>query len=265
VRARRVPEGVPLPPAKALSAVASGRAREKILLVDDDAIFREEFAECLGEYEVLQAATGEEALAILKKPNEINLVMLDVRMPGMGGLAALEKIAEIAPEAGTVILTGYGSKEVVIRALRGKADDFIEKPFDIAKTRAIVEKVLAAKKDGYRPEAADLGDKIEHVKRFLRRNCLRKVSLQDAAQAVCLSPKYLSRVFWEQSGSSFNEYKLGLKMDAAKELLKETGYNVDQISAKLGYQNTESFIRQFKKVAGCTPRAYRGKMPRRGR
>lgn len=233
--------------------------QEKILLVDDDAVFREEFVDCFGGYGFIQAADGNEALQILKKPNEIDLVVMDVRMPGIDGLSLLEKINQIAPGVGTIIITGYSSKEVVLRALRGKADDFLEKPFDIEKARAVIEKVLNVKKDGYRSEAADVAGKMEHVKRFLVRNLSRKVSLKDAADVVFLSPKYLSRIFREHEGTGFNDYKLGLKMGEAKKLLTQTAYNVDQISDKLGYQNTESFIRQFKKMTGRTPSGYRKK------
>src|SRR3989339_1667138 len=234
--------------------------REQILLVDDDKIFREEFVECFGGYGFIQAADGGEALKILKRPNEIDLVIMDVRMPGIDGLSLLEKINEIDSGVGTIIITGYSSKEVVLRALRGKADDFMEKPFDLEKARAVIDKVLNARKEGYRNDAADTAGKIEHVKRFLNRNSSRKVSLKDAAGVVCLSPKYLSRIFQEHEGTGFNEYKLELKMTEAKIFLKKTAYNVDQISDKLGYQNTESFIRQFKKIAGQTPAAYRKKI-----
>jgi two-component system response regulator YesN len=241
----------------------TGNARprqEQILLVDDDEIFREEFVECFSGYGFIQAANGDEALKVLKKPNEIDLVIMDVRMPGMDGLSLLEKIRELASDAGTIVITGYSSKEVVLRALRGKADDFLEKPFDIEKARGVIEKVLNAKNGGYRNDAADTAGKIEHVKRFLSRNSSRKISLKDAADAVCLSPKYLSRIFREREGTGFNEYKLELKMAEAKNILKKTAYNVDQIADKLGYQNTESFIRQFKKIAGATPAAYRRKI-----
>ncbi len=233
--------------------------REKILLVDDDSVFREEFTECFSGYEFLQAADGAEALRILKAPNEIDLVIMDVRMPGLDGLSLLEQINKTASGVATMIVTGYSSKETVLRALRGKADDFLEKPFDIEKVRAAIDRVLNLRKTGYRGDAADTAGKIEHVKRYLTRNSSRKVSLKDAAAAVFLSPKYLSRIFQEHQGTGFNEYKLELKMAEAEGLLRQTAYNIDQISEKLGYQNTESFIRQFKKTTGATPAGYRRK------
>lgn len=230
-----------------------------ILLVDDDDVFREEFAECFSGYRFIQAANAAQALAALKKPNEIDLVIMDVKMPGMDGLCLLEKIKELSPDIGTIIITGYGSKEVVLKVLRGKADDYIEKPFDIEKTRRIIERVLDARKGGYSNGSATIADKIEHVKLFLTRNAGRKVSQKDAADAVCLSQKYLSRLFREQTGTSFNSYRLQLKLNEAKNLLTQTGYSVDQIAHRLGYQNAGSFIHQFKKLSGLTPAAYRHK------
>jgi two-component system, response regulator YesN len=232
---------------------------EKILLVDDDKILRNEFKDCFSEYDVIEAGTGEEALKIINKPNEIDLVILDVRMPGIDGLKVLEKIKETAPELGIIIFTGYGSKEIVIDALRKKADNFIEKPLNVDKTREIIEKVLAKKRGEEDISSADITGKIERVKHFLARNWCKKVTLKDAASAVYLSPKYLSRIFRESTGTGFSDYKLSLKIKEAKNMLKDTGLNIDQISNKLGYENPESFIRQFKKITKLTPTEYRRK------
>ncbi len=231
----------------------------KILLVDDDNIFRSEFKECFSEYNIREASSAEEALNILKKPNEIDLVILDVRMQGMSGLEALSKIKKLAPQTAVIISTAYSSKDIAVDALRGKADDYIEKPLDIEKTKTTIEKLLDER--GGQPDiaACDIRDKMERVKRFIERNCFKKISLSDAANAVYLSPKYLSRAFKEHTGVGFSDFKLTVKIDKSKELLNKTGYKIDQISDKLDYQNTESFIRQFKKFTGLTPTQYRKK------
>lgn len=230
----------------------------RILLVDDDSIFRSEFRECFEEYGIAEASNGLEALKILKRPHEIDLVILDVRMSGMNGIEVLEKIKKMFPDMRIFILTGYSSKDVAVEALRGKADDYIEKPLDIDKTRRLLEETLKTKSVRH-DDSTDIKSKIERVKEFVQRNCFKKVGLKDAATVVCLSPKYLSRVFKEYAKTGFNEYKLGLKIDAAKKLLEKSGYNVDQISDKLGYQNSESFIRQFKKLTKRTPSEFRRK------
>jgi YesN/AraC family two-component response regulator len=230
---------------------------DNILLVDDDKEFRSEFRDCFGEYNIAEAATAEEALAFLKKPNRIDLILMDVQMPGMGGLKALKLVRAAAPSAGVIIMTGYSSKEVVIEALRGEASNYIEKPFDVDKARAIIEAVLA--KTGGEEETAltDGRGKVEKVKNFVRRNCLKKVKLEDAAAAVYISPKHLSRIFKTYSGEGFSQFYLGCKMDKARELLRTTSYSVDHISQKLGYENTASFIRVFKKLTGKTPTGFR--------
>jgi two-component system, response regulator YesN len=231
----------------------------KILLVDDDPEFREEFREYFDDFEFTEAGNGKDALETLKKPNEIDLVILDVKMPGMDGLEVLSRIREIAPEVGIIISTGYSTKDTAIEAFRKQADNYLEKPLNIEATREIINKVLDTKKGLPDFAASDITDKIERVKYFLERNCFKKVTLEDAAAAVCLSAKYLSRVFKEHTKQGFNDYKLAIKMDQAKNMLAETGYNVNQISDRLGYENVESFIRQFKKLAKCTPSVYRHK------
>ena len=88
----------------------------KILLVDDDAIFREEFKDCFEEYGIQEAANGEEALRLLKMPNEIDLVILDVKMYGMDGIEVLNRIKKMDRTLTTIILTASGSKDTVIDA-----------------------------------------------------------------------------------------------------------------------------------------------------
>jgi CheY-like chemotaxis protein len=88
----------------------------QILVVDDDKKFREEFKECFKEYEVLEAGSGEEALAILKKPYEVDLVLLDVKLPGKEGTEILKEIKGIAPELPILMLTAFSRKDVEIQA-----------------------------------------------------------------------------------------------------------------------------------------------------
>jgi len=230
----------------------------KILLVDDDKDFRREFSYALDEYEVIEASSGREALELLKGPNEIDLVILDVMMPESSGTEVLKEIKNLAPELGIIILTGYGSKEVAVEALKGHADDYIEKPFDIQKTKETIEDILAKKRSkSYSMDSNDIKSKIERVKHFVERNFHKKVSLKDAAVRVCLSPKYLSRVFKQNTGMGFSQYKLSVKVKKAKEFLTKTGCNIEQISDKLGYQNVESFIRIFKSLTGRSPTEFR--------
>jgi YesN/AraC family two-component response regulator len=232
----------------------------KILLVDDDSEFRKEFEHCFGEYDIVHAPTGEEALAILRKPNEIGLVILDVNMPGMGGTDVLACMKAISPELSVVIVTGFSSKDVAINALKRRADDYIEKPFEMEEMREVMERLLGDGRRGKgRNGSGAAADRIRRVKDYVERNCYRKITLNDAARAVSLCPKYLSRVFKEAAGEAFSAYRIKVQMKKACELLASGRYNVNQVSEKLGYRNPESFIRQFKRFTRRTPSQYRKK------
>lgn len=230
-----------------------------ILLVDDDKDFRDEMRDCLEDYKIIEASNGEEALELLRKPNEIDLVILDVMMPGLSGTEVLKEIKGMAPDLGIIILTGYSSEGIAIESLKGHADDYIEKPVNINKIKESIEDLLEATKKKCSLDISSIKGKIERVKHFAERNYHKRVCLKDAAKAVYLSPKYLSRIFKQNTGIRFNEYKFRIKIKKAKELLKKTGYNINQISDKIGYKNTESFIKIFKKLTGCTPTEYREK------
>lgn len=233
---------------------------EKILIVDDDKEFRAELGECLAGYEIHEAANGREAIGFLDRANDIDLIILDIKMPGPSGLDVLNEIKRKDPDLGVIILTGYSTKDTAIEALRNQADDYIEKPPDPEELTKIIERILEKKRGGEDAGGISIQSvegKIEKVKRFVERNCFKKTGLEEAARAVCLSPKYLSRVFRERTGENFVNYRIRIKIEKAKELLSAGEANVSQIAYRLGYENPESFIRQFKKLTKFTPLKYR--------
>lgn len=232
-------------------------AGEKILVVDDEKIVREAFMAAFDDYEIVPAASGQEALNILERPNDIDLVILDVVMPGLNGIQLIKEIKRITPKLGVAMLTGYGSKDVVVEALRAHADDFIEKPFDIKRTQGTIERLLSKTKKSSLMESQGRDGKIIKAQEFIKRNYNKSLSLRDVAQMSYLSPKYFSRLFKEKTGKNFNEFRVGLRMEVAKQLLRKVNYNISQIACTVGYQNPDSFMKMFKRVTGLTPSEYR--------
>jgi two-component system, response regulator YesN len=235
---------------------------ETILIVDDEKEFREELKCSLDEYRVIEAGDGQEALKILNKPNEIDLAILDVRMPGLSGTEILRIVKKRTPEFKVIILTAFSSKDVAVESLRGQADEYLEKPVNIDKLKEVIEKLLESSKHKEELSASEIEQKVNRIKRYIERNGLKKVSLDGAAETVGLSPKYLSRVFKEITGTGFMDYKLDVKIKKAKELLLTTGSTISDISDKLGFMNPESFMRIFKKVTKTTPSEFRKKKKR---
>jgi DNA-binding NtrC family response regulator len=117
--------------------------KQVILIVDDEEGLRDGLRQLLeGEgYAVVAAETGEEALQILQQ-SHIDLVLTDMRMPGMDGIELLKKIRERYGELGVIILTGYGQIESYIEAMNFGAIEYVSKPFKVNELKFIVNKVL---------------------------------------------------------------------------------------------------------------------------
>lgn len=111
-----------------------------ILIVDDESGARESLQMILEPiYEVHMAAGGQEALECIKK-EKIDLVTLDLEMPGLQGIDVLRAIKKINPDVEVVIITAHGTQPNVQEAIRYRAGAFISKPFDVADVIAIVSK-----------------------------------------------------------------------------------------------------------------------------
>ena len=124
----------------------------KTLIVDDDRAVRNSLQEILEleDYPTDSVATGEEALQFIEKDG-YELVILDLKLPGVQGIEVMHQIHQRAPETKVIILTGYASPETAIEALRAGAEDYIQKPYDVAEIldsvgRAFSKKALRKRK-----------------------------------------------------------------------------------------------------------------------
>jgi response regulator RpfG family c-di-GMP phosphodiesterase len=115
----------------------------RLLVVDDEKVIREILSDFLTMegYVVRAVEDGGSALRELER-RSYNLVISDLKMPGMGGLELLEKIAELKQNIVTVIMTGFGTVETAIEAMKKGAYDYILKPFKIEEVVQVVERGL---------------------------------------------------------------------------------------------------------------------------
>ena len=114
-----------------------------VLVVDDEPELCRALCKLLGRngYNVLTAGNGEEGLAQLRQ-HEVHLVLSDLQMPRMGGVELLKAGRVVSPDSEFVIITGHGTIETAVDAMRQGAYDFIEKPFSTATTLNVVRKAL---------------------------------------------------------------------------------------------------------------------------
>src|SRR6187401_1403205 len=117
--------------------------RPRILVVDDEKVIRDMLADFLGMegYIVRTAEDGTSALGELSK-GHFDLVISDLKMPRMGGIALLDEIGKSAPDALTVIMTGFGTVETAIDAMKRGAYDYVLKPFKLDEVVHIVQRGL---------------------------------------------------------------------------------------------------------------------------
>jgi response regulator RpfG family c-di-GMP phosphodiesterase len=115
----------------------------RVLVVDDEKVIREILSDFLTMegYVVRTVEDGSSALRELER-RSYNLVISDLKMPGMGGLELLEHIAELKANVLTVIMTGFGTVETAIEAMKKGAYDYILKPFKIEEVVHVVERGL---------------------------------------------------------------------------------------------------------------------------
>lgn len=115
----------------------------QVLIIDDERPIRNSLREIL-EYEKLkisEATNAEEALNILEK-KKFDLVLCDIKMPGMDGIELLCKINENTPELPVIMISGHGNVETAVDALKKGAYDFIEKPIDLNRLLVTVRNAL---------------------------------------------------------------------------------------------------------------------------
>ena len=111
-----------------------------ILIVDDEVGPRESLRMILKPiYEIYTATNGDEALQVIQNEN-IDLVTLDLRMPGLSGIDVLREIKKIRADVEVIVITGYGTLTNAQEAIRYGAGDFISKPFNVADIIAIISK-----------------------------------------------------------------------------------------------------------------------------
>jgi DNA-binding response OmpR family regulator len=134
-----------------------------VLFVDDEESILDSLSNYLrrSAFLVKTATSGEDALAQFRA-DPVDVVVTDLVMPGIGGLDVLKEVKKCNPTTGVFILTGKGSMDLAIDALRLGADDFIQKPYDVE----------------------ELALKIQHV--FEKQDALKKIEIYEKILPICM-------------------------------------------------------------------------------
>jgi len=116
----------------------------RVLVVDDEEIVRESLGGWLQEdgFQVSSAPEGRTAVEMMKR-DRWNVMLVDLKMPGMDGLQVLEEARKLQPEAAIIMMTAYATVDTAVTAMKLGAFDYLVKPFDPEELSLLMQKVVA--------------------------------------------------------------------------------------------------------------------------
>src|SRR5262245_19856198 len=117
-----------------------------ILVVDDEPLIRESLYEILriDGFRAHMASSGEEAVTLMKG-QKVDIVLTDMKLPRMSRLELLSKTKESHPETEVILITGYGSIETAVEAMKKGAYDYITKPINDHEVKLVIDKIVDKK------------------------------------------------------------------------------------------------------------------------
>lgn len=153
-----------------------------VLIVDDERSIRLSLRTVLGNlgFDIVEAARGEEALALVRTA-QFDAVLLDINMPGMGGVEVCRLIRKVSPRLPIIMLTVQGSEDLKVEALDSGADDYITKPFQL---RELTARLRAAVRRNKALEDTDSPITIGEIMIDPNRHLVEK-----SGQSIHLTPK----------------------------------------------------------------------------
>lgn len=268
-----------------LSSVLSkgGKNLYTVMIVDDEPIVRKGLIsfidwpqlECKIVYE---ATNGVEAFNKIAELSP-DIIISDIKMPGMNGLELAEKIRQDFPSTKIILLTGYSDFYYAQAAIKHGVIDYILKASAIENISGAVEKakkIIDAERttklqlqklqngiDESLTEVKASSGKlqinyiVQKAREYIAENYNNKISLKNVADSVYVNSSYLSRLYSKEMGETIIETINKLKIEKAKGLLKETIMKTNEISQAVGIEDSAYFSHLFRKYIGLSPMEYR--------
>ena len=238
-----------------------------ILIIDDEPKIRNGLTNLLSAHEnwTVSGAFADATSALkFMYETENDVIISDIKMPGMSGLDMISRIRERNPDIPVIILSGYGNFLYAQRAIELGVKKYLTKPTNTRELVAALEQIESE----LRKEAESLQSSSDvTVSNLLVLRAIQhmeihyseRISLKDVANELFISPNYLSELFRKHTGQTFSDYLLALRMEKSKVYLKNIAYKISDIAGLVGFSDSRYFSSTFKKFYGMTPMEYRGK------
>lgn len=253
-----------------------------LLIADDEITIRKGLRslpwETIGIGKIFDVENGLKAKEILLAEN-IDIVICDIKMPGMTGLELAEYIQEYNVDVAIILLTGFSEFEYAQQALRNNVADYMLKPIRPSEILKTVNRVARAlEKSRYQSEVMlryeneleneDLGEQLcllfqeagetcQDILKDMGLNFQYDISLNSMAEKYHFSISYLSRMIKKETGYNFSDLLMGLRMVQAIRYLQRENVKIASVCEKAGFHDAKYFGQVFKKVFGCNPNEFR--------
>ncbi len=214
----------------------------------------------LNELEIFMASNGKQA-AQISDETEINIALLDVEMPGMNGIELAKLIREKNHDCIIIFITAYDRFEYAIEAMHIKAFDYLLKPWKEEKLTGLISEAIVNIKELSLENSANENlqeSQKSAIKKYIKENYKRDISAGDVAGILGYSDVYFSKIFKQLFDDTFINYLTKVRIDKAKVLLKDVGFNIKEVGASVGYTDSNYFTKVFKRAVGMSPSEYRG-------
>ena len=214
----------------------------------------------LNELEIFMASNGKQA-AQISNETEINIALLDIEMPGMNGIELAKLLREKNPDCIIIFITAYDKFDYAIEAMHIKAFDYLLKPWKEEKLTGLISEALVNIKESSLENSANENlqeSQKSAIKKYIKENYKRDISAGDVAGILGYSDVYFSKIFKQLFDDTFINYLTKVRIDKAKVLLKDVGFNIKEVGASVGYTDSNYFTKVFKRAVGMSPSEYRG-------
>ena len=212
------------------------------------------------------ANNGSDAYKLLKE-KKIDIVISDIKMPGIDGLSLAQKISEMALHTKIILITGYHEFELARQAVSLGVFDMLAKPLSNDSIRSSVARAIEALHKeivGFDEAPAfrapdNASSLVRHGIAFLNQHYSKDITLEIVAQHFQVSPNHLSRIIKKETGSCFVEILTKIRLTEALKLLERPEAKVYMVAEQVGYRDYTYFYQVFKKYYKISPQKYRNK------
>ncbi|MBI4690220.1 MAG: response regulator transcription factor [Nitrospirae bacterium] len=233
---------------------------KSILLVEDDVEIRESTKLILeSKYHVLDASNYSEATTKLK--SHIDLAIIDYILPDYDGFELLKELRKVKPTLPVIMMTGYGTEAIAIKAFRSGVTDYIKKPITPVYLMKRLSEILEGDAFIEEVKECDIKDRedfiLSSIAIHIRENYMKAFTLGRLAVMAGMSRFKFCRTFKEKFGISYTSYLNDVRIKNASALLNNPDISITEIAHNVGYSCVTYFERVFKSRYRISPMEYR--------